>query len=509
MRSIQGQTDDRRLSTVASSQEVELQTTQERRFRALIDGVLEEWADDEIKSTSPIDGSVVGRVPAAGAADVDRAVNAARAAHDSGVWRRMSPRGRGLRMRHLASLIEQAAPELAELEARDTGKAVAYTRANDLQIAVEALDYMSTQFRPGYSRSRAVLAPDHVHHELVQPIGVVAEILPWNGPIWTGVQRIAAILAAGCTAVIKPSELGSMTIGRIAELIVEADIPAGVINVIFGSGSVVGSHLVAHRGVDAVSFTGGTDTGGRILRALAADIKPITLELGGKNALIVLDDADIDEAALWASIGGFANAGQVCVASSRVLVADALHDRFVDALARHAQSIVVGDPLDPNTQIGSLINTAHAASVREAIALGAQTGTVVTPRDNAEGCFIRPTVISDLPEQDPLLRNEIFGPVVTVERFADDFDAVRRANNTEYGLSAGVFTSDVRRAWEMSAALRAGEVYVNRWFSPGVLDAPVAGQKQSGFGESGIDAYLRSTSVFFDRANDLSVTSSH
>lgn len=479
----------------------------ERQRKALINGVLgTHSAQGVLEAVSPTGRGVVAELPAASPEDLNAAVAAAQTAFDSGAWRRLSARDRGRGMRRLAALIDANRAELAELEALDTGKAKAYTSANDIEIAIEALDYLADQTRR-LSSHASVLAPDHIHHTLVQPVGVVAELLPWNGPIWTGVQRLAAILATGCSTVMKPSELGSVTFSRIAELVVDADIPAGVVNVVYGAGDI-GAQLVSHPGVDAVSFTGGTATGGRILTELARSIKPVTLELGGKNALIVLDDADVDTAALWAVIGGFANAGQVCVSSSRLLVAESVHDRFVDAVIRHASEIKVGDPLDASTTMGTLISADHAQKVwqtidnareRGQIALGGERYT--DARDS--GAFVPPTVVTDLPAGDPLLHTEIFGPVVTVERFQTDADAVRMANATDYGLSAGVFGTDARRLWEVAAALRTGEVYVNRWFSPGVLEAPVSGHKQSGLGPSGIDAYLRHTSVFFDRGADL------
>ncbi|WP_432974342.1 aldehyde dehydrogenase family protein [Dactylosporangium sp. CA-233914] len=449
----------------------------------------------------------VGRLPHASSRDIDDAVAAARRTFDSGVWRRMSPKDRGLRLRRLAELLDARAGELAELEARDTGKAVSYTLANDLAIAVEALEMAASRFRVLPSTT-GVLAPDHVYHELVQPVGVVAELLPWNGPIWTGVQRLAAILSAGCAAVFKPSELGSLTFARIAELTVEADLPPGLVNVIYGDGRT-GAELVAHDGVDAVSFTGGTETGGRILASLARSIRPVTLELGGKNALVVLDDADIEAAAHWAAIGGFANAGQVCVASSRVLVAETRHDDFVAALARHAEEIRVGDPLAVDSEMGTLVGRDHADKVWGAIELAWRDGQVVSggrayQDGRSVGAFVPPTVVTDLPRGHSLLRAEVFGPVVTIERFANVSDAIHAANDTRYGLSAGVFTGNVGLAWEVAAALRVGEVYVNRWFSPGVLEAPAAGQKQSGLGPVGLDSYLRRTGVFFNRGDDLS-----
>lgn len=476
--------------------------------RSLIDGQLAlEGEAGTLDATSPINGQVIGQLPKAGPGDVDQAARAARKAFQSSDWSGMALVDRGRILRRFAELLEAHGPELALIEARDGGKPRSYTMANDLQIALQSLDFAVVQNRLLAGGHDSILAPDHIRHCLTQPVGVVAELLPWNGPIWTGVQRIAAILSAGCTAVIKPSELGSLTFARIAEILNETGLPEGVINVIYGEGDV-GSTLVSHPEINAVSLTGGTATGARILEQIAQNIKPVALELGGKNAMIVLEDADIDAAAMWASIGGYGNAGQICVSASRVLVAESSYESFVEALASHASGISVGDPTEEGSEMGTLIAENHAEAVWNAIESRPESSSLVGggkpfDDDRADGAFIPPTVIADLPDDSDLVRREIFGPVITVQSFREPADAVAMANETVYGLSAGLFTRNIDMAWEVASRLHAGEVYVNRWFSPGVLEAPLAGQRQSGLGRAGIESYLKRTNVFFERSGAL------
>ncbi len=500
---------DRRRNTVdcrqCQARRIVITAADEFQAKSLIDGNLAlEGEAGLLEAISPVDGEVVGRMPRAGSGDVDRAVRAAQSAFKSAEWSGMSLVDRGRLIRGFGELLEANGPELALLEARDGGKPRSYTMANDVQIALQALDFAVVQNRLLAGGHESVMAPDHIRHRLTQPVGVVAELLPWNGPIWTGVQRLAAILSAGCTAVVKPSELGSLTFARIAELLLDAGLPDGVINVVYGEGDV-GSALVSHPGIDAVSLTGGTATGARVLEQIAKSIKPVTLELGGKNAMVVLEDADIGSAAMWAAVGGYGNAGQVCVAASRVLVAESQYERFTEELISQATAIGVGDPTSEDSEMGTLIAHAHADAVWAAIESRPEGSALVAggrpyEDDRVSGAFVPPTVIADLPADSELVRREIFGPVITVESFRDPSEAVAMANETVYGLSAGLFTRDVDLAWEISARLNAGEVYVNRWFSPGVLEAPLVGQRQSGFGQAGIESYLKRTNVFFERS---------
>jgi acyl-CoA reductase-like NAD-dependent aldehyde dehydrogenase len=334
-------------------------------------------------------------------------------------------------------------------------------------------------------------------------MGVVAEILPWNGPLWTGVQRLAAILAAGNAAIVKPAQMASLTFMRVAQLLLEADLPPGAVNVVAGPGGIVGEALVDDPRIDMISLTGGIETGSRILARGAAQVKRISLELGGKNPNLVFADADLDTAVFWSALGAFGNTGQICVCGSRILVERSIKDRFVEALAAKAGSMKVGEPLDPETELGPVIASSHAAKVWEYIEIGKGEATLVTGGERytddlrSKGAYIPPTVFVDATATCRIAREEIFGPVVAILPFDTEAEALSIANDTTYGLSAGLFTRDLDRAWRLSRGLKAGQVYVNSWFSPGVLEAPGHGYRQSGYGGVGIEKYSQAKQVFF------------
>jgi acyl-CoA reductase-like NAD-dependent aldehyde dehydrogenase len=349
---------------------------------------------------------------------------------------------------------------------------------------------------------------DVVHHELVEPLGVVAEMLPWNGPLWTGVQRMAAILAAGNAAIIKPAQLASLTFMRLAQLLVEADLPPGAVNVIAGPGGVVGDALVADPRVDMISVTGGIETGTRVLAGAAAQVKRVSLELGGKNPNLVFADADLDNAVFWSALGAFGNTGQICVCGSRILVQRPILERFTDALVAKAEAMKVGEPLDPETELGPVIAASHGAKVWDYIEIGKREARLATGGERysdpvrSRGAYIPPTVFVDVTETCRIAREEIFGPVVALLPFDTEDEALRIANDTSYGLASGVFTTNLDRAWRVVRRLRAGQVYVNQWFSSGVLESPSHGYKQSGYGGVGIEKYQQSKNVFFRVAPD-------
>jgi acyl-CoA reductase-like NAD-dependent aldehyde dehydrogenase len=473
-------------------------------YPLLIGGRLVPAADGAVfPAVSPRDNEPVARISQAGARDVAAAVAAAREAFDSGPWGRTTAKDRGAALLRIADLIEGHADELAFLESIDAGKPISSVHYSDLSISLDSLRFFAGRAR--ISPARAAEMPDAavIHHELIEPMGVVAEILPWNGPLWTGIQRMAAILAAGNTAIVKPAQMASLTFMRVAQLLLEADLPPGTVNVVAGPGGVVGEALTLDSRVDMISLTGGIETGTRILEQAATQVKRISLELGGKNPNLVFADADLDTAVFWSALGAFGNTGQICVCGSRILVERSIHDRFVEALVAKAESMKVGEPLDPETELGPVIAASHGAKVWEYIEIGKKEARLLTGGEQytdavrSKGAYIPPTVFAEATPTCRIAREEIFGPVVAVLPFDTEAEAVAIANDTTYGLSAGLFTRDLDRAWRLGRALKAGQVYVNQWFSPGVLEAPGHGYKQSGYGGVGIEKYSQHKQLFF------------
>jgi acyl-CoA reductase-like NAD-dependent aldehyde dehydrogenase len=473
-------------------------------YPLLIGGRLVPAADGAVfPAISPRDDRPIAKIAEAGAADVAAAAAAARQAFDEGPWGRATARDRGAALLRIATLIEQHADELAFLETVDAGKPISSVHYSDLAISLDSLRYFAGRAR--ISPGATAQMPDRavIHHELLEPMGVVAEILPWNGPLWTGVQRMAAILAAGNAAIVKPAQMASLTFMRLAQLLLEADLPPGAVNVVAGPGGIVGEAIVADQRIDMVSLTGGIETGSRILQQAAGQVKRVSLELGGKNPNLVFADANIETAVFWSALGAFGNTGQICVCGSRILVERSIQEQFTAALVAKAESMKVGEPLDPETELGPVIAGSHAAKVWEYIEIGKQEATLAaggeryTDPIRSKGAYIPPTVFVDATPTCRIAREEIFGPVVTTIPFDTEAEALSIANDTSYGLSAGLFTRDLDRAWRVARGLQAGQVYVNTWFSPGVLEAPGHGYKQSGYGGVGIEKYSQAKQVFF------------
>ncbi|MFG1779520.1 aldehyde dehydrogenase family protein [Micromonospora sp. NPDC049048] len=451
---------------------------------------------------APHNRQVVGRFSVPDAGQIEQAVTAARAAVDGGAWSRLTGRDRGDLLRRLAELVEKHADELAFLEAVDGGKAISGVRSNDIAVSLEALDYFAS--RASFRAGAAVDTGDPVvhHRSRWEPVGVVLEILPWNGPLWTGVQRMAAILAGGNAAILKPAELSSASFLRLAQLITQVGFPPGAVQVLPGPGRVVGEALVTHPGVDLVSLTGGVQTGAHILGLTAASIKRTVLELGGKNPNLVFADADLPSAAMWSAIGGFSNSGQICASGSRILVQRPVYDEFLAAFVAHAESFVVGDPLDPDTQLGPVNGANQWDKIWEYVEIGREQATVLTggvrydDPVRRDGWYIPPTVLADVAPNCPAAVDEIFGPVVTVTPFDDTAEAIRLANDSRYGLTAGVFTSSLATAGTVTDSLAAGQVFVNQWFGTGGVAIGSQGYKQSGLGGVGMEKYLQQKNVF-------------
>jgi betaine-aldehyde dehydrogenase len=472
-------------------------------YPLLIGGELRHAADGRtFDAVSPRDERAIARIALAGERDVDAAVSSARAAVDDGPWRRSTARERARVLERMAETLGAHADEIAFLESVDAGKPIASVHYSDISISLDALRFFGGQAQALTARVAAMPEAQVTHAERLEPMGVVAEILPWNGPLWTGVQRMAAILAAGNAAIMKPAQMASLAFARLAQLFAELDLPPGVLSVLTGPGTEVGEALVRHPGVDLISFTGGVEAGSRILELAAPSAKPVSLEMGGKNPNIVCDDADLERAIFWSRLGAFGNSGQICVCGSRILVQRPIYDEFVARLSEAAAEMRVGDPLDPETELGPLISREHAEKVWDYIGIGSGESRLVTGgapyTDAVRGrpTYVPPTVFADATPDCRTMREEIFGPVVSLAPFDTLDEALRLANDTSYGLASGIFTASIDRAAYLSAGLQAGQVYVNQWFSSGVLEAPSQGYKQSGLGGVGMAKYMQSKNVF-------------
>ena len=470
-----------------------------REYGLYIDGELREPVSGEVRElVEPATGEPLGRAAMAGEADVDRAVGAARAALE-GAWARTAPTERSRLLHALADAIVANRAELAELEERNVGKAISSVKA-ELHGAAENFRYMAAAIASIAGRSSPV-GGSLLFYSLKEPVGVCGQIVPWNYPLMMATWKLAPALAAGCTVVLKPDAQTPLTAIRLAELAAEVGFPAGVVNVIPGDGPTTGGYLVRHPGVDKIAFTGSTRTGGEIMRLASDPIKRITLELGGKSPNLVFADANLADAIPSAVWSIFYSAGQSCEARSRVLVEKPLYDEFVSAFADKAGQLRVGDPLDPETQMGSLISDSHRTRVHGFVEQGTEEGAeVVAGGQSPEGpgAFYPPTVLAGVDNTMSVAQQEIFGPVVTVTSFEDEAEAVKLANDVSYGLMATVWTGDPARGHRLARQIKSGTVGINMPYTafPGI---PFGGYKQSGFGrELGIDAldlYLETKSV--------------
>jgi aminomuconate-semialdehyde/2-hydroxymuconate-6-semialdehyde dehydrogenase len=416
--------------------------------------------------------------------DADRAVQAARRAFDEGPWPRMGFAERGALLHRFADLVEANAEMLALADTTDMGKPVTDARTRDVPRTAANYRFFADHARLA---TGDVLPMDTGHHAYTrfEPAGVVAAIAPWNFPLMLESWKVAPALAWGNTVVLKPAEDTPASATIMARLALEAGLPPGVLNVLHGYGpDSAGAALTAHPRVDRITFTGESGTGKTIARAAAANLVPVSLELGGKGANIVFDDADLDNAIAWSIRAIFSNAGQVCLAGSRLYVQRGIYAEFTDRFVAAAKALVVGDPKDEATQLGPLASEQHYRKVRSYLdGIEADGGTIRTG-GLGDGWVVLPTVVENAPPAARICREEVFGPVVTIAAFDDDEDAIRSANDTRYGLNAMVFTRDLSRAHRASAALRAGTVWVNCFFVRD-LRAPFGGVGDSGVGREG------------------------
>ncbi len=473
--------------------------------RLLIDG---EWVDalsgKTFETINPATGEVLARVAEADAADVDRAVGAARAAFERG-WGTMKPGHRTRMLLAVADLIERHRDELAQLETLDNGKPIFESRNIDVPAAAETFRYYAGWPSKIYGETNPSEAA-YFSYTLREPVGVCGQIIPWNYPILMAAWKIAPALACGNTVVLKPAEQTPLSALRLGELLLEAGLPKGVVNILPGFGPTAGGAIASHPGIDKVGFTGSTEVGREILRASTGNLKRVSLELGGKSPNIVFTDADLDAAATGSMLGIFMNQGQVCCAGSRLFVQEDMYDEFTDRVTALAGKMKLGQPLDPQTRMGPLVSREQFERVTEYLAVGKREGArlktggdAATEGALAKGFFVKPTVFVDVRNSMRIAREEIFGPVVAAIPFKDENDAVLQGNDTMYGLAAGVWTKDVSKAHKVARALRAGTVWINCY---GQLDvtAPFGGYKQSGFGRElgkhSIDLYTQVKQVW-------------
>ena len=466
-----------------------------------------EWVDAADGATfetlNPATGEVITAVAEAREKDVDRAVESARAALRSDGWRRIDPHRRAELLWRLADLIEKNADEIARLETADNGKPFFESLKVDLPSIVENFRYFAG-LADKIEGETIPVSGSFLNYTLREPVGVVGCIVPWNFPLSLAAWKVAPALACGNAVILKPAEETPLTALRLGELATEADFPPGVLNVVPGFGETAGAALVRHPGVDAIAFTGSTEVGKLVMREAAATLKKVSLELGGKSPQLVFEDADPNNVAMGMLAGIFAAGGQTCVAGSRAFVHASLYDEICDLVAERAGEVKVGDPLDDATDLGPLAVEAQRDKVERYVEVGLSENATLRaggkrPDGLGDGWFYLPTVFSDVRNEMRLARDEIFGPVLAVGRFEDDEEAIRVANDTPYGLAAGVWTQNLSRAHTVASRLDAGTVWINTYRSLSPL-SPFGGFKDSGMGkENGTDAvheYTRVKSVW-------------
>ena len=433
---------------------------------------------------NPHDNSLIAEVAEARAADIDRAVEAARRAFPA--WKRMAASERGRLLGKLADAIEADGENLAYLESIDTGHPLRDTLGLDVPRTIVTFRYFAGLADKIDGRV-APADPGFFNYVTREPVGVVGQIVPWNFPLMFTSWKLGPALAAGNTVVMKPAELTPLTTLRVAQLVARVGIPPGVVNIVPGYGNTAGQYLAEHPGVDKIAFTGSTLTGQKIVQASAGNLKRVQLELGGKGANIVFDDASIDAAVGGSAFAIFHNQGQACIAGSRLLVHEKIADEFLYKFLALARSIRIGNPLDPATEMGPLTSPGHRDRVLRYIDVAKQQGSTILTGGNAPadpalqaGCYIEPTVVTANPD-DRVCQEEVFGPFVSITRFRDDEEVIRMANSTQYGLGGGLWTRDLQRAHRVASAIRSGMVWVNTYkrVSPA---SPFGGVGQSGYG---------------------------
>src|SRR5688572_32520663 len=478
------------------------------KYQLFIDG---QWMDSESGKTfstpNPATGQPLAEIAEGDKADVDKAVAAARRAFE-GKWSKMSARDRGRLLYKLSQLIEQNASQLAEIETADNGKPIKESLYVDPPQVVENFEYFA-----GWCtkiEGETIPVPGRMfNYTLREPIGVCGQIIPWNFPLLMAAWKLAPALAAGNTVVLKPAEQTPVGAMELARLIQEAGFPEGVVNIVPGYGETAGASLAAHPGIDKIAFTGSTEVGKLIARAAAENLTKVSLELGGKAPNIVFADADMDQAVSGAMMGIFFNQGQVCCAGSRLFVEEKVKDEFLEKLKDKASRINVGDPMDKGTQMGPQVSEEQLSRIKSYVDVAQKEGATMlaggaSPKLEGafqNGYFFQPTISSDVKNQMRVAQEEIFGPVVSVITFRDEDDLIKQANDTIYGLSAGIWTRDITRAHRFAREIKAGVVWINT-FNMFNAASPFGGYKQSGYGREmgrhALDLYTQVKSVWVD-----------
>ncbi|HEX8846792.1 MAG TPA: betaine-aldehyde dehydrogenase [Pyrinomonadaceae bacterium] len=479
-----------------------------RKYQLFING---QWVDAESGNTfttpNPATGQTLAEVAEADKADIDKAVTAARKAFE-GKWSKMSARDRGRLLYKLAQLIEQNSKELAALETADNGKPIRESQYVDLPQVAENFEYFA-----GYAtkiEGETIPVPGQMfNYTLREPLGVCGQIIPWNFPLLMAAWKLAPALAAGNTIVLKPAEQTPVTAMELGKLVQEAGFPDGVVNIVPGYGETAGAALAAHPGIDKIAFTGSTEVGKIIARAAADNLTKVSLELGGKAPNIVFADANLDQAVNGAMMGIFFNQGQVCCAGSRLFLSEEIKDEFLDRFKEKAQKIKVGDPQDATTHMGPQVSEEQLTRIKGYVDIAREEGaTVLTggcppslEGDFQKGYFFQPTIFSEVKNQMRVAQEEIFGPVTSVITFKDEEDLIKQANETIYGLSAGIWTRDITRAHRFAREIKAGVIWINT-FNMFNAASPFGGYKQSGYGREmgkhALELYTQVKSVWVD-----------